>query len=255
MYQNQQPEEGVESDHQEGLISDAKMEVLAESEFDFVGILASKGFYFQSELCDSPSEAVRITFWQLASNCALFSRMDFGELHTGYEPVHETYLLSKEFDEFCPPEQYLQRLNDELGPDTKLSIFLEALGCYIELDQQRRTKLNSLLKIPVPSPGRHERAGIVLMCWDRIREAGQELGVPDVLLLDVVGFHEHSHAARAASLLRHGDWRILQTEETLAQSETYMFLRSRTHPHTESAIDTMKELINWQPLCYQIRMP
>jgi DNA-binding FrmR family transcriptional regulator len=96
-----------------------------------------------------------------------------------------------------------------------------------------------------------EQARYCTDVWDRINAAEQKWDAIG-LLLRVVGFHEHSHAARTASLLQHAEPTVQQAEETLAQWESYMFVRSRTHTSTAKAIKAMKDLMGEQPNCYRI---
>jgi len=98
---------------------------------------------------------------------------------------------------------------------------------------------------------------LVLICWERINAAPKQLGLEDHLylpLLDVAAFHEHSHAARESKLLQGANPDILHREETIAQEETYMFLRTRSRDQRE-AIEAMKKLMEKQPECYHIRIP
>ena len=95
----------------------------------------------------------------------------------------------------------------------------------------------------------------MLICWDRIVRAVEQLGLDGdsvFELLHVVCFHEHSHAARESMLLRTGDPELLRREETIAQQETYMFLRNRGETN---AIEAMRKLMDEQPNCYRIPIP
>lgn len=222
----------------------------AENE-SLVETLSRCGLHVQVDLCEKMDILGNI-FRGVASVVGI-PRKGFQELHSRYDPVPEVYVRQEVFDSFCPPRRYLNQLRDELAEDVDLDIFLEALGCYFEPNEQEHADLNSKLTIPVAPPKSEERSGLVLMCWDRIAAAAPKLGVEAVfLLLYVVAFHEHSHAARAAKLLKRGSADVLQAEETVAQWETYMFLRSRQE---EKAIEAMKKLMDEQPNCYRIPIP
>jgi len=107
--------------------------------------------------------------------------------------------------------------------------------------------------LPETTPG--QRQGLVLICSDRVREAASRLGTDVLPLLHVVRVHEHSHAARETKLLRTGDPELLRREETIAQQETYMFLRSCGGVDAADAIKAMKNLMDQQPNCYWIPIP
>lgn len=220
------------------------------SRTDLLATLTAHNVFLQREVAANGG-AVGVVFVEMA--CALgIPRTDFRELHRGYEPVPEVYLLKEQFDRFCPPERHRAELDLDIED---LDTFIEALGCYIEPSEQDFEELNPYLYVGVPRAKTHSHPGVVLMCWERIEalEHSSELAVAH--LLHVVGFHEHSHAARAAKLAKGNDPRVLRAEETVAQWETYMFLRSRRHAHIEQTIDTMKKLMAVQPNCYQIPIP
>jgi hypothetical protein len=218
---------------------------LPEAE-DLVKSLARRNLFFQAELCGTPAA--------LASVCSELDyvfgcrRNQFRNLHFGYDPVPEIYLQSKEFDRFFPPRSYL----DQLGYDREIEHFIEGLGCYLEPTEEQDAELNSILKIPFPHPSTQNRKGVVLMCWDRVDATADKLCVSVLDLLCAVGFHEHSHAACSAKVLKGGSVEILRAEETIAQWETYMFLQSRKHPKAQTAIEAMKKLMQEQPDCYKI---
>ncbi len=221
-----------------------------ENKEELPAILASKGLYVERTL---PGQAICDAF--CSANLGGVPRSRFSDLHFAYEPVPEIYLSKATFDRFFPPRKHLSQLHDELADDIDIELFLEALGCNIIPDQRQRQDISSKLSVELPYPEPQQRQGLVLICWERIVRAVKGRGLQDngvLPLLDIVCFHEHSHAARESSLLRTGDPEILRREETIAQEETYMFLRS--HGKTD-AIRAMKELMKNQPNCYRIRIP
>lgn len=222
-----------------------------ESE-NLVETLARSGFYFQAGLCDTPEVLVSTFVFVQVVFPGDFCRESFQGLHFGYEPVPEVYVAKEVFDSFCPPRQHLNKLRDELGRDIDIDLFIEALGCYFQPNDQQLDELNSRLRFKVPLPQADKRSGLVLMCWGRIHAAAAKLGASAHHLLLVVAFHEHSHAARSATLLRSNQPEILQAEENVSQWEAYMFLRSRNE---QAAIEAMKKLMDEQPNCYRIPMP
>ncbi len=209
--------------------------------------LTAHSVFLQKEVGENTG-AVAALFAELVCTFGI-PRIDFRELHWRYQPVPEVYLLTEQFDRFCPPRRHL----DKLGLDTDdLESFIEALGCYTEPSEKDLEELNSCLYVAIPRARTNSHTGIVLMCWERIEAFEQKSELAVAHLLHVVGFHEHSHAARASTLSKGKDSGILRAEETVAQWETHMFLRSRRHSHIESTIETMKKLMRKQPSCYQI---
>ncbi len=110
-------------------------------------VLAAKGVYLQKEL--SAETAVTIF-----GSAQCWPRRSFEQLHFGYEPVPEIYLLHEVFDRFFPPRKYLSQLRDDLADDTDIEIFLEALGCHIIPDDRGRQDISSELGLTLPSQGR-----------------------------------------------------------------------------------------------------
>ncbi|MDA2914341.1 hypothetical protein MYX77_10375 [Acidobacteriia bacterium AH_259_A11_L15] len=212
--------------------------------------LANSGIYVSGALLASETDLAG----KLILNACMVGipRAHFRELHLRYRAVPEIYVERRTFDLFCPPKPYLAKLADELGKDIEIDLFFEALGCYLELNEQQLETLNKSLTLPVDRPVDARFPGVVLMCWDRINGASRRLGEGgEHYLLYAVAFHEHSHAARAARLLKHSSARVLQAEETVAQWETYMFLSSRNE---DAALEAMRKLMEHQPLCYRIRI-
>ncbi len=105
------------------------------------------------------------------------------------------------------------------------------------------------MRVPL-SPKVH-KAGYVPMCWDRIKNAAPQLKIDwHILLLQAVAFHEHSHAARGSRPDKPVE--VLCAEETVAQWEAYMYLKSCGE---DPCIDAMKKLMERQPPCYHIPVP
>jgi hypothetical protein len=181
-------------------------------------------------------------------------RKQFADLHFRYEPVPEICLSRETFDRFSPPRRYLSQLHDALSEVTDPDIFLEALGCHIVPNDREREEISSRLSVKLPPNEPQGRRGLVLICWERIATAAKRLGLGDdhLPLLEAVCFHEHSHSARESSLLRTGDAELLRREETVAQHETYLFLRSQGK---RDALEAMKRLMYEQPECYRIPIP
>lgn len=216
-------------------------------------LAASCGAYLERGL----QEQAVVDAYTSACSFLGIPRCQFSDLHFRYKPVPEIYLSKATFDEFFPPRSYLSQLRQE-HEDTELALFLEALGCHIIPDKRQREELSSKLSQKLPMPGPDQGQGLVLICWERIHNAPAQLGLEghwSLALLYAVSFHEHSHAARQSRLLTPPDQVILSKEETIAQEEAYMFLRSRNHRGAKDAIEAMERLMQHQPECYRIRIP
>jgi hypothetical protein len=211
-------------------------------------VLGRQGVYIEKTL---PEQAIADAF---CSSVFGIRRAEFSDLPFGYQPVPEVWLSKDTFDRFFPPRRHLSQLRDELD-DINIGLFLEALGCHVIPDDRQRQEISSKLSLTLPQPEPNQRTGLVLICWERIVTAVREPGLEDngfFPLFHVVCFHEHSHAARESRLLRASDHEILKREETIAQEETYMFLRSLRNA---DAIKVMQELMEHQPNRYRIRIP